>query len=95
MVDFASFSAIISQYACFGRYDRFIFDLLPCGHEVRALANFKYKLTIIIAARLVLWLRLPKGRRKRAERSNRTLIRFAFLPFFYFISSTVVFIFLT
>jgi hypothetical protein len=39
--------------------------------KAAALANFKYKLKTIIVSRLILWLKLPKERRKRAERKNK------------------------
>jgi hypothetical protein len=42
-------------------------------HKATALANFKYKLETIIVLRLVLWLKLLKARRKRAERNKAAL----------------------
>jgi hypothetical protein len=43
-------------------------------HEATALANFKYELKTIIVSRLVSWLKLPKERRKRAERRNKAAL---------------------
>ena len=53
-------------------------------HKAKALANFKYKLKTIIASRLISWLKLPKERRKRAERRNKAALELSLSPIFLF-----------
>jgi hypothetical protein len=52
--------------------------------KAAALANFKYKLKTIIVSRLISWLKLPKERRKRAERRNKAALELYSSPIFLF-----------
>jgi hypothetical protein len=65
---FASFLSIGAYSVCFVVYNRFIFGFVFGSHEPRALANFKYKLEIIINSEVNIVAKAAKKKKKGGKK---------------------------
>jgi hypothetical protein len=65
---FASFLSIGAYSVWFVVYDRFIFGFVFGSHEPRALANFKYKLEIIINSEVNIVAKAAKKKKKGGKK---------------------------
>jgi hypothetical protein len=69
-VGFQSFLIIGGYFCCFVVDNRFIFGFVFAGHEALALANFKYKLRLIINSEVNTVAKAAKKKEKKVAKEK-------------------------